>query len=139
MSPRAVTEWIGKSADTKAPPRVLLRVFEREGGICHISGRKIMTGEPWQADHKIALINGGENRESNLFPALVDKHKEKTKADVAEKSRVASLAKSNIGATPDKPKIQSRVSPKVERTHAGRGPAIGMSEIFRRYGMETGK
>jgi 5-methylcytosine-specific restriction enzyme A len=94
---RAVPEWIGANDDAKAPPRVLLRIFERENGICHISGRKIQPGEPWQADHKIALINGGENKESNLYPALVDKHKEKTALDVAEKSRVADRAKSHRG------------------------------------------
>ena len=94
---RSVKEWIGATDDAKVPPRVLLRIFERENGRCHISGRKIMPGEKWQADHKIALINGGENRESNLFPALVGPHKEKTRADVAEKSRVAERAKSHRG------------------------------------------
>lgn len=96
--PRAVKEWIGKTPDTKAPPRVLRRIFEREGGVCHISGRKIAPGELWQADHKIALINGGENKESNLFPALIEPHKEKTRRDLDEKKRIAALAISNIGA-----------------------------------------
>ena len=104
---RAVKEWIGKTDDTKPPPRVLLRIFAREDGRCHISGRKIQPGEKWQADHKIALINGGENRESNLYPALVGPHAEKTKADVAEKSRVADLAKRHIGARRPKQTIAS--------------------------------
>ena len=38
---RAVPEWIGKTPDTKVPPRVRLRVFEKHDGTCHISGRKI--------------------------------------------------------------------------------------------------
>ena len=71
---RKVKEWIGKDDNSRPPPRVLLRIFQREKGICHISGRKIRSGMKWQADHKIALINGGANSESNLFPALVDKH-----------------------------------------------------------------
>jgi 5-methylcytosine-specific restriction protein A len=90
---RAVEEWVGKTDDTKAPPHVRLRIFQREDGRCHISGRKIMPGEPWDLEHKIALCNGGENRESNLFPALRDKHREKTAEDVAEKSDVATKAK----------------------------------------------
>lgn len=28
---RAVDEWIGKTDDTRPPPRVLARIFEREG------------------------------------------------------------------------------------------------------------
>ncbi len=119
---RAVPEWIGKTDDSKPPPRVLLRIFQREGGVCHISGRKIAPGEMWQAEHKIALVNGGENRESNLFPALVGPHKEKTKRDLAEKSRVAARAKSHLGATRPKGQIKSRGFEKTERKHADRAP-----------------
>lgn len=94
---RTVKEWWGKTDNTPAPPRVRLRIFIREDGVCKLSGRRILVGEPWQLDHEVAIINGGKNRESNLFPVLVDKHKEKTRDDVAEKSRVAALAKSNAG------------------------------------------
>lgn len=105
---RTVKEWVGATEDTRAPPRVLRRIFEREGGRCHLSGRVIAPGELWQADHKIALINGGMNCESNLFPALGDPHKEKTRADVAEKKRVAALALSNIGGSRSAPSFHSR-------------------------------
>lgn len=86
MTGRSVEEWIGATPDTPIPPRVKLRVFEAHGGRCHISGRKIRPGEPWDCDHVIALVNGGQNRESNLAPALRDKHREKTAADVRQKS-----------------------------------------------------
>lgn len=95
---RAVPEWIGKSDDTKVPPHVRLRIFDREEGKCHLSGRKIKAGEPWDLDHKIALINGGQHRESNLFPALRDKHREKTAEDVAEKSVIYEKRAKHIGA-----------------------------------------
>ena len=104
---RAVTEWIGRSPDTPIPPRVKLRVFDRHGGICHLSGRKIMPGEPWDCDHIVALINGGENRESNLAPALRDKHRKKTAEDVREKSRVASRRQSFLGIKSKRKRIQS--------------------------------
>lgn len=94
---RAVPEWIGKTDDTPIPARVKLRVWERHGGVCHLSGRKILTGELWDCDHIIALINGGENRESNLAPALRDKHREKTVADVAEKAKTADRQKKHLG------------------------------------------
>ena len=94
---RSTDEWIGKTDDTPIPPRVKLRVFERHHGICHLSGRRIRAGEPWECDHVVALVNGGENRESNLAPALADKHREKTKDDVAEKSRVRRKQSRNLG------------------------------------------
>lgn len=83
---RSVEEWRGKTDDAKIPNRVRLRIFERCGGWCHISGRRIMAGELWELDHVVALVNGGHHCESNLTPALRDKHREKTAEDVAEKS-----------------------------------------------------
>ena len=96
MSPRSLPEWIGSSPDAKVPDRVRLRIFEREGGKCWISGRKIRPGEPWDLDHKVALINGGEHRETNLFPALRDKHRKKTAEDVAEKAKTYAVRSSFI-------------------------------------------
>lgn len=102
-------EWIGRDDNAKIPPRVRLRVFEKHKGICHLSGRKIASGEPWDCDHVTALVNGGEHRETNLAPALRDKHREKTKADVAEKSAVYHKAAKHVGISFRKgPKMQSR-------------------------------
>lgn len=94
---RARPEWIGKTDDSKVPPHVRARIFKNRGGRCHLSGRKIRPGEPWDLDHIVALVNGGENRESNLAPALRDKHRQKTAADVAEKATVARKFAMNIG------------------------------------------
>ena len=100
---RAVPEWIGSTPDAQIPPRVRLRVFEREGGVCWLSGRKIGAGDQWDLDHKIALCNGGEHRESNLFPALRSKHLEKTALDVAEKAKVDRIRKSHLGLKVKRP------------------------------------
>lgn len=97
MTPRALPEWIGKTPDSKPPPHVRARIFDTHGGKCHIAKRKIESGELWDVDHVVALINGGENRESNMAPALRDKHREKTAADVAEKSRVARKRAKHLG------------------------------------------
>ena len=105
---RSVEEWIGKSDDTPIPPRVKLRVFEAHNGVCHLSGRKIRAGEPWDCDHIKALINGGENRETNLAPALRDKHREKTAEDVAEKAVIARQRSKHLGITGQKRKWPSR-------------------------------
>lgn len=99
---RDVPEWIGKNDNTAIPPRVRLRVFERHGGKCHLSGRRILAGEPWDCDHIVALVNGGGHRESNLAPALRDKHREKTALDVAEKSIVRRKRMKSLGIAPKK-------------------------------------
>ncbi len=104
---RKLPEWIGKTDDTKPPPRVRLRVFDHHMGICHLSGIKIMPGDVWECDHIIALINGGENRESNLAPALKAKHRIKTDRDVAEKAAIAKKRAKHIGAVAPKQKIRS--------------------------------
>lgn len=97
---RATDEWIGKTDDTAIPPRVRARVFDAHGGKCHLSGRKIQAGDLWDCDHVVALINGGENRESNLAPALRDKHREKTAEDVQIKSKVARMRAKHLGIFP---------------------------------------
>lgn len=94
---RSVEEWMGKTDDDAIPPRVRLRVFARHNGICHLSGRRIAAGDAWDLDHVVALANGGEHRESNLAPALRDKHRKKTAQDVAEKAKVAKVRKRHLG------------------------------------------
>lgn len=96
MTARSVPEWIGSTPDAKVPPRVRLRIFEREEGRCHLSGRKIRPGDLWDLDHKVALVNGGEHRESNLFPAMRDKHHKKTAEDVAEKAKTYAVRAAHI-------------------------------------------
>jgi 5-methylcytosine-specific restriction endonuclease McrA len=103
---RTTDEWIGKTDDAAIPARVRLRVFERHGGICHISGQRIRAGDLWDVDHVIALVNGGSHRETNLAPALRDKHREKTKADVAEKSVTARVRAKHLGIK--KPRTMTR-------------------------------
>jgi len=97
---RSVPIWIGKTDDTAIPPRVRLRIFERYGGICQLTGRKIRPGDSWQADHRIALINGGTNSEDNLWPVLAEAHKGKTREDVAVKSKVARVRAKFLGTYP---------------------------------------
>lgn len=94
---RTVPEWVGATDDTPIPKRVKLRVFDDHGGICHISGRKIRPGDRWDADHVVALVNGGENRESNLAPALVEAHREKTAQDVALKAKNNRVRSKHLG------------------------------------------
>lgn len=104
---REVPEWVGKTDDTPAPPRVRLRVFERFGGICYLSHRKIMPGEAWELEHILAIINGGQNRESNMAPALVAPHKIKSAEDMAQKSKNYRVRAKHLGIAPKRAKINS--------------------------------
>lgn len=105
---RATEEWIGKTDNAAIPPRVRVRVFDRFGGRCHLTGRRIRAGEAWDCDHVVALVNGGQHRESNLAPALIEPHKIKTAADVAQKSKNYRVRAKHIGAFAPKQKIASR-------------------------------
>lgn len=94
---RTVDEWIGKTDDTPIPARVRLRVFNSNGGVCYLSGRKIRPGEKWEMEHKLALSLGGQHRESNLAPALVAPHKIKTAKDRATKAKDDRVRKRHLG------------------------------------------
>jgi 5-methylcytosine-specific restriction endonuclease McrA len=108
---RSTPDWIGKTDDAAIPARVRVRVFERDGGICHLSGRRIRAGDLWDVDHIVALVNGGKHCESNLAPALRDKHREKTKADMALKSKNYQVRAKHLGLAPKgRPMPGSRAS-----------------------------
>lgn len=117
MTKRSVDEWIGKTPDSVPPPRVRLRVFEKYQGRCYLSGRKITPADTWELDHIVALCNGGENRESNLAPAITAKHKEKTAKDVAERAKVDRIRKKHLGIkkSSGRKTIQSRGFDKTRR------------------------
>ena len=111
---RTVDEWIGATDDQHAPPRVRERIFTRDS-TCHLCKCEIQTGQKWDLDHVKALINGGENRETNLRPAHRKCHIEKTALDVAEKAKVASIRKKHLGIARPKQTIKSAPFPKSEK------------------------
>ena len=96
---RSVKEWTGATPDTPVPPRVKTRVFDRCKERCGQCGRRIIA-ETWTCEHLVALINGGENRESNLGVTCSWCLPAKNAADVAEKSDVYEKRVKHIGARP---------------------------------------
>jgi len=85
--PRDVPEWRGKTLNSRLPPRVQDRIYERFDGKCAACGRPLRRGH-YDFDHIKALINGGENRENNYQPlCIVPCHQGKTDEDVAIKSK----------------------------------------------------
>jgi 5-methylcytosine-specific restriction enzyme A len=96
--PRELPEWIGRTPDAAIPPRIRLRIYDRFGGRCQCGcGRKIAVGESWDCEDEIAIINGGQRRESNLRPFLTEHHKEKTRRDVAVKSKTYKTRSRHVG------------------------------------------
>lgn len=87
---RETPEWIGATPDSRVPDHVRQRVFLRHGGRCHIAQRKIRAAEPWDIEHVIAVRDwtgeGHGNRESNLAPAIRDKHRVKTAQEATERA-----------------------------------------------------
>lgn len=115
---RSVSEWIGKTDDHRAPPKVRDRIISRHP-CCHLCGQPIQTGQRWDLDHVIALINGGENRESNLRPAHTKCHKDKTARDVAEKAKVAAIRMRHNGSVRPAGKLKGAPFPKLEKPKHG--------------------
>lgn len=111
---RSTKEWRGKTDDSKAPPKVRQRVLDKHLHRCHICDQPI-TDRNWEADHVVAIINGGENRESNLAPAHRECHRRKTRKDVAEKSKVAQVRMKASGAIQPKQSIKSRGFPQTRK------------------------
>ena len=94
---RAVPEWIGRTDETAAPPRVQLRIVERQEGCCADCGAAFGAFLKPEFDHIRALINGGANREGNLQALCEFCHAPKTADDDALKAKVARVRAKHLG------------------------------------------
>ena len=121
---RSVPEWIGKTDDSPVPAKVKVRVFSRSHGRCKRCSRLITAAILWECDHTIALINGGENRESNLQILCEFCHTGKTASDVGIKAKTYAIQKRHLGLRKPKGRpmpgtrrsgIRKRLSGKVEK------------------------
>lgn len=107
---RSVTEWHGRTDDTPIPERVKHRILDRQNNCCDECGKPFSALRKPDFDHRPALINGGENRESKIFVVCRPCHKGRTKKDVAEKSKVREIKAKHLGFHAPKRKLQSRNS-----------------------------
>lgn len=113
---REVPEWIGKTDNTALPPRVKIRVFDRFGGKCAECGRKLgVAGEDPEFDHITALINGGENRETNFQCLCRGCHRAKTNIDVATKSKDRRVKAKHLGIEKKKQRLPGSKGTKWKR------------------------
>ena len=94
--PRKTDEWMGKDDGTDIPVRVKLRIFDKCNGTCQKCRSRVYPGR-FQYDHITAIINGGGNRESNLWILCDSCHGGKTREDVGIKSRTARIRANHLG------------------------------------------
>lgn len=117
MTARTVPEWIATHPDQAIPTSVKLRIWTRENGRCHLSGRKIMTGDQFEYEHKKPLWLDGEHRESNIFLALKDKHAEKTTEEAGERAKTDRIRAKHLGVYPkSKASLRSKGFEKTRAT-----------------------
>lgn len=124
--------------------RLTVAEFKCEGVVTRDDGDKVRCNAALargrvEFDHDLAAELGGLATFENCRALCKICHRTKYPADAAAIAKAKRREAAHVGAARPKGQIKSADFPRVERTHAGRGPAIGMSEIFRRYRMETGK
>jgi hypothetical protein len=128
---RAVPEWIGATADTKIPDRVKLRIWDREGGICYLTGRNLQAGE-YDFEHVTPLAlwtgDGHGNRESNLRLAYRPAHREKTKQDRKVQAKSDRIRKKHLGIQQPKSKWPSRPLGTGRKQHTATREIVRKSE-----------
>jgi 5-methylcytosine-specific restriction protein A len=96
---RRLPEWIGKTDDTPIPNRVRMRLIQEKNWKCWKCNRFLLPSinTRFHIDHRIALINGGENRESNLQALCTECHMIKTAIDVKAKAKTYRIHKRKAG------------------------------------------
>ena len=94
---------VSEHHDQAIPPSVKLRIFDLFNGQCAICSSLVVAA---QYDHVRSLCNGGQHRESNLQLLCLPCHQDKTRADVAEKSKVNRIKAKHIGLK--KPRTMTR-------------------------------
>lgn len=97
---RALPPWIGKTDDSAVPPRVQLRVWDREEGLCHRCRRQIPADDAWIIEHRLAIILGGANAEQNLCLTCSWCKPIKDAEDVAAKAKTAAVRAKHLGIAP---------------------------------------
>lgn len=98
---RALPDWIGKTDDTPVPPRVRLRVWDREEGKCHRCRRQIPADDAWIIEHRHAIILGGANSEPNLCLSCSWCKPVKDAEDQAAKATTARKRQKHLGIRPE--------------------------------------
>ena len=116
---RTVPEWVGSSPDAAIPKHVRLRIWDRCGGRCALTGKKLIPGDDFDFDHITALRDGGRHAEFNLQLVWRPAHREKTAREAGERAKADRIRAKHNGIWPaSKSRLQGRPFP---RTRPGIG------------------
>lgn len=74
-----------------------IRIFDAAGGICHLCQTKVHVGEPWQVEHVKPLHMGGADDETNMRPAHVHCHAEKSAAENTVRAKTDRVRARHLG------------------------------------------
>lgn len=88
---RTVPEWIGRNDDAMPPESVFDRLWAKQDGKDAITGIPFAPGDRPHRDHIVPLIDGGENRESNLQLIAEKTHKLKTAREAMERAKTRAV------------------------------------------------
>ena len=122
---RSVKEWRGATDDSPVPPRVRLRVIERQDHRCALCTREITRRNKAEIDHKVPLILGGINAEHNLWAlCAVPCHQDKTRSEVKVKAQVAKARMDRVG---------------IKRESIRPVPGSKRSRLQSKYNRQTGR
>lgn len=88
-------------------PKQRAEVLLAGGGRCSLCKAKIMPGEAWDVEHRVALALGGTNDPANLEPAHSACHRKKSAVDVAAVAKCKRLS-GEVGSDRKKQPIPSR-------------------------------
>lgn len=83
-------------------------IFLQHDGVCGISGRKIGPNDEWQCEHRIPWAISFDDSDENLYPALTDSHKVKTKDDVKTIAKLNRIEARHNGTRRERKLIPSR-------------------------------
>lgn len=104
---RSTPEWRGRSDDSMPPKSVFDRLYAKQSGRDAITGIPFAPGDRICRDHIIPLIDGGENRESNLQLITEKQHKIKTAREAMERAKTRAVQhkhRAYVGA--ERPKMR---------------------------------
>lgn len=119
---RTVSEWIGKTDDTRPSKACQRRILERQDFVCALTGLPFDDKNKPRFDHKVPLWLGGANRESNLQALREDgAHKPKTAAEAKVRAKVHAVIDKRFDLGRPKQKIPSppkapKPAPKLDFT-----------------------
>jgi 5-methylcytosine-specific restriction protein A len=90
-----------------------VRVFDGNGGECHICNLPIKLNEKWEADHIIARWKKGRDIAENYAPAHVRCHALKSGEETTQRAKADRVRAKHIGATIPPPRpLKSRGFPR---------------------------